>query len=261
MAHGAGFLAYVVAVGFVSCLFSGIVGVGAVMLIAPLLYFGAPLFFHITMDFREISNLTTIAVVIAAVRAIFIYRGYGLIRREIIGPMGIPAFIFAAGGTYLASIANPWWIQVVFAVSSLTGAAFLLIPYHRALDDTARTIEAKPVAFASVAGLIGFIGGFAGAGGGFLLIPTLMGVFRMPTRVALGTAAFTGLIIALVAFVGRIALVHIDWYLVAAIAAGAYVGAGIGTHYQQRVPTLILRRAVIGVIVIAAGRLLISSGS
>ena len=260
MPDGAGFLAYVAGVGFVACLFSGIVGVGAVMLIAPLLFFGAPLFFGVALDFREISNLTTIAVVIAALRAIFIYRGYGLLRREIIGPMGIPAFVFAAAGTYLASVANPWWIQLVFAISSLTGAAFMLIPYHRALDDTTRTIASRPFAYAFCAATIAFIGGFAGAGGGFLLIPTLMGVFRFPTRVALGTAAFTGLIVALVAFVGRIALVHIDWWLVGAIALGAYIGAGIGTHYQQRVPTLILRRAVIAVIVIAAGRLLFRTG-
>jgi uncharacterized membrane protein YfcA len=260
MPAGAGFIAYVVAVGFVSCLFSGIVGVGAVLLIAPLLFFGAPLFFGVHLDFREISNLTTIAVVIAAVRAIFIYRGYGLIRREIIGPMGVPAFISACIGTYLASVANPWAIQVTFAVASLAGAAFLLIPYQRALDDTARVIPAKPLAYAFSATVVGFVGGFAGAGGGFLLIPTLMGIFRMPTRVALGTAAFTGLVIAVVAFVGRIALVHIDWVLVLAIGSGAYVGAGIGTHFQQRVPTQILRRAVVAVVVVAAFRLLWRTG-
>ena len=260
MPAGAGFIAYVVAVGFGSCLFSGVVGVGAVLLIAPLLFFGAPLFFGVHLDFRAISNLTTIAVVIAAVRAIFIYRGYGLVRREIIGPMGVPAFVSACAGTYLASVVNPWWIQVTFAVASLAGAAFLLIPYQRALDDTARTIEHNRLAYAFSATVVGFVGGFAGAGGGFLLIPTLMGIFRLPTRVALGTAAFTGLVVAVVAFVGRIALVHIDWVLVAAIGIGAYAGAGIGTHFQQRVPTLILRRAVVAVVVVSALRLLVHTG-
>ena len=256
--HDPAFLAYVAGVGVFAALFAGIVGVGAVLLIGPLLFFGAPLFFGVTIDFKEISNLTTFAVVIAAMRAIFIYRSFGLVRREVIGPMGIPAFVFAAIGVVLASYARPQAIQIVFAIASLIGGAFLLIPYKRELDDAQRDLHHSPVPYALAASIVGFVGGFAGAGGGFLLIPTLMGIFRLPTRVAIGTASFTGLVIALVAFLGRIALLHDDWVLVAAIGTGSLVGTEIGTRFQQRVPTLVLRRAVVCVVGISAFRLLLA---
>jgi len=259
-AYGPAFLAYVAGVGVFAAFFAGIVGVGAVLLIAPLLFFGAPLFFGTAIDFKEISNLTTFAVVIAAARAIFIYRGFGLLRREVIGPMGVPAFLFSALGVVLASFARPQAIQVVFAVASLVGAAFLLIPYHRDLDDATRTLQRNPLPYALAASIVGFVGGFAGAGGGFLLIPTLMGVFRLPTRIALGTASFTGLVIAVVAFAGRIALLHVDWSLVGAIGIGSLLGTEVGIRFQQKVPTLVLRRAVVCVVGVSAVRLLFQLG-
>lgn len=255
-AHDVAFLAYVAAVGWFASLFAGVVGIGAVLLIAPLLFFGGPMFFGVGLDFKEISNLTTFSVVIAATRAIFIYRGFGLVRREVIVPMAIPAFVFAGVGVVLAGFASAHAIQVVFAVASLAGAAFLLIPYQRELDDAGRDIHPHPELYALAASIVGFVGGFAGAGGGFLLIPTLIGLFRLPTRIALGTASFTGLIIALVAFAGRIALLHVDWLLVATIGAGAIAGTEMGTRFQQKVPTVVLRRLVVGVVGISAVRLL-----
>lgn len=165
--HDPAFLAYVTGVGCFAALFAGIVGVGAVLLIAPLLFFGGPLFFGTSIDFKEISNLTTFAVVIAAMRGIFIYHSFGLLRREVIGPMGVPAFAFAAIGVVLASYAPAQAIQYVFAIASLAGAAFLLLPYRRELDDAKREMRRNPVPYATAASIVGFVGGFAGAGGGF----------------------------------------------------------------------------------------------
>jgi uncharacterized membrane protein YfcA len=254
---GPGFIGYVTAVGFIANLFAGVVGVGAVLLIAPLLYFFPPLLFGVTLDFKAISNLTTFAVVIAAVRSLLLYKDFGLLRREIITPMAVPSFVFAVVGVVGAHFASPRALQVVFAVASLVGAACFLLPYQRALDTVDRTFERRPLGYAAVASVVGFVGGFAGAGGGFLLIPALMGVFRLPTRIALGTAAVTGLINALVAFVGRVALLHVDWVLVAALGVGSVIGTDLGTRFQQRVPTLILRRAIIAVVIVSGFRLLV----
>jgi uncharacterized membrane protein YfcA len=248
--------AFVLAVGFVSSLFAGIVGVGAVLLIAPLLYFGTPLL-GVAMDFKQISNLTTFAVLVAALRSILIYRGFGLVRPAVIRPLVLPSLVGAAGGVVIASQVTAHVIQLVFAASSIVGALIALLPYQRALDNADRELHVNPPAYAVAAGGVGLVGGLAGAGGGFLMLPLLLSIFHLPTRLALAAAAVSGTIIAITAFAGRIALIHLDWLLVLAIGIGAYAGADIGTRFQQQVPTLVIRRAIAVVVGLSALRMLV----
>lgn len=248
--------AFVLAVGFVSSLFAGIVGVGAVLLIAPLLFFGTPML-GAPLDFKEISNLTTFAVLVAAMRSILIYRGVGLVRMEVVRPLAIPSLVGAAVGVVIASQVTAHVIQIVFAAASIVGALIALVPYNRALDEVDRELGVNPVLYGATAGGVGLVGGLAGAGGGFLLLPMMLGVFRLPTRLALAAAAVSGTIIAITAFAGRMALIHLDWLLVLAIGLGAYAGADVGTRFQQKIPTTVIRRAIAVVVGLSALRMLV----
>jgi uncharacterized protein len=252
--------AYTLAITLFSCFAGAIVGVGSVLLIAPLLYFGAPLLLGVSLDFKAITALTTFAVVVSAARSIFVYRGFGLIRREVNLPMAIPAFFGACLGVTLANIVSSQVVQTVFALASIAGALIILVPYNQAHDVMERDLRVNPLVIGVVGGGIGIVGGLAGAGGGFLLVPMLLWVVRLPTRIALGAAAMNGLIIAIVAFVGRIPTLGVDWTLLLAVGFGSFIGAGAGTHLQQRVPTLIIRRAFAVVVGISALRLLVSFG-
>lgn len=258
-AAGVQFALFVLAVGFVSSVFAGIVGVGAALLIAPLLYFGSPLL-GVSIDFKAISNLTTFAVVVAAMRSIAIYRGVGLMRREVIAPLAIPSLVGSCVGVVVASQVSSGVIQAVFAIASIAGALIALLPYRAALDDVDRPLAVRPLLYATTAGGVGLVGGLAGAGGGFLLVPMLLNVFRLPTRIALAAAAVSGTLIAVAAFLGRIALLHIEWVTVIAIGIGAYAGASVGTRLQFRIPTVVIRRAIACVVGIAALRMLVRVG-
>jgi len=252
--------AYAFVVALFSCLAGGIVGVGSVLLIAPALFLGAPLLFGVTLDFKAITTLTTFSVVVSAARSILVYRGFGLIRREVNLPMAIPAFLGACLGVACANVVSSQVVQIVFALASFAGAAIILLPYNRAHDVMERDLHVNPLVIGSIGFGIGIVGGLAGAGGGFLLVPMLLWVIRLPTRVALGAASLNGLIIALVAFAGRITTFHTDWGMLLAVGIGSFIGAGAGTQLQQRVPTTIIRRAFAVVVGISALRLLVSFG-
>lgn len=252
---------YTLAATFFACFAGGIVGVGSVLLIAPLLYFGAPLLLGVPLDFKVISTITTFSVVVSAARGIFVYRGFGLIRREVNLPMAIPAFFGACLGVACANVVSSHVVQTVFALASIAGAIIILVPYNPAHDVMDRDLRVNPLVIGSIGAGIGIVGGLAGAGGGFLLVPMLLWVIRLPTRVALGAAALNGLIIALVAFIGRLPTLNVDWTLLLAVALGSFFGAGAGTTLQQRVPTTIIRRAFAVVVGLAALRLLVNFGS
>jgi uncharacterized membrane protein YfcA len=234
----------------------GLAGVGAVLLIGPIVYFGAPLI-GVPMDFKTVSNLTTFAVIIASFRTIGVYRRFGIMKRELFGPMIVPSIVGALIGMGTAIVVSSTVIQAAFALASIAGAVLALIPYDRKVDEPGHEFRPPRLALVLAGATVGVVGGLTGAGGGFLLLPMLLGVLKFPTRLALGTTAINGGIVASISFAGRAATLSVDWILVLGIGIGAVLGAGLGARLQQKVPTIIIRRVVAFVVGLAALRLLL----
>src|SRR5262249_48936342 len=83
--------------------------------------------------------------------------------------------------------------------------------------------------------VIGFaIGGLAaimGVGGGFILIPAMVYLLRMPTNVVIGTSLFQVLIVAALVVVLQAQATHrVDLFLAAMLMAGGVIGAQLGAR-------------------------------
>jgi uncharacterized membrane protein YfcA len=84
--------------------------------------------------------------------------------------------------------------------------------------------------------LVGLITGLIGVGGGFLIVPALVFVAKLPMRLAVGTSLLVITMNALAGFAGYVGHVAIDWTLIGWFTAVAAVGAIIGTLINKRVP-------------------------
>lgn len=86
--------------------------------------------------------------------------------------------------------------------------------------------------------LIGLITGFLGAGGGFLLIPALVLLLKMPMKKAIGTSLMIIAMNSLIGFTGDIGRFPIDWKFLIEItgvaSAGIFIGAGISRKIAGR---------------------------
>jgi uncharacterized membrane protein YfcA len=96
---------------------------------------------------------------------------------------------------------------------------------------------------------VGLLTGIIGVGGGFLIVPALVLVARLPMRLAIGTSLLVITMNALSGFAGYIGHIAIDWNLVAWFTGIAAVGAVVGTLISKRVPQQQLRQ-VFGVLMI-----------
>ena len=111
-----------------------------------------------------------------------------------------------------------------------------------------------------VAGLaVGFLTGFFGVGGGFLIVPTLAVALAFTLRTAVGTSlaiitatSFLGLLIHLLA--GRTIDAELTSVMAAACVAGALAGAALTAHIPQRM----LGRAFAALVTAVAVYLLLS---
>ena len=84
--------------------------------------------------------------------------------------------------------------------------------------------------------LVGFITGFLGAGGGFLIIPALLFLAKTPMKMAVGTSLFIVSVQSLIGFMGDIRSDQpIDWNLILTFTACSVVGIFIGSWLSKKV--------------------------
>ena len=80
---------------------------------------------------------------------------------------------------------------------------------------------------------IGIIIGLVGAGGGFLIIPSLILFAKLPMRKAVGTSLFIIAMNSLVGFIGDMQNLVIDWMFLATFTAISVVGIFIGMYLTK----------------------------
>ena len=139
-----------------------------------------------------------------------------------------------------AAVTLPRWIvelpwQVHFTRSDITHSAFLPMM----------------VGMAS-----GILVGLLGIGGGFIMIPMMLYILRMPINVTIGTSLFQIIFITAAATLLHALTTHaVDIVLAALLLIGSVIGAQYGARLSHRVPTYLLRALMAALLLIVAARL------
>lgn len=85
--------------------------------------------------------------------------------------------------------------------------------------------------------IVGLLTGLVGAGGGFLIIPSLVIFAKMPIKLAIGTSLFIIATNSLIGFTGDLQGSQIiDWALLFKFTASAIVGIFIGIKLSKKIP-------------------------
>lgn len=122
------------------------------------------------------------------------------------------------------------WIFVVF----LLGAGGRMVYTYWEPTTVEQLVPQRPsVEFLAVIVLfsfgVGILSGLLGVGGGILIVPFLIFVYRVPTKTSAGTSAFIVIFSSLFGILGHSAYGHLDLDLIlvtaVAVAAGALLGA------------------------------------
>lgn len=82
---------------------------------------------------------------------------------------------------------------------------------------------------------IGLATGLLGAGGGFLLIPTLVLLVKLPMKEAVGTSLFIIALNSLIGFTGDLGHFTINWFFLITITTIAVAGIFIGGVLNKKI--------------------------
>lgn len=107
--------------------------------------------------------------------------------------------------------------------------------------------------------LVGWLTAIMGVGGGFLLVPALIYLLRVPTRVALGTSAFQIVFVTVAATILQATQNYsVDFLLALPLITGGVTGAQLGIRLGERLNAEQLRAALAILVLIVAGRMMLS---
>lgn len=163
------------------------------------------------------------------------------VTRKVIMPE-IPSVIIS---TEKFQLTQAMAIMILFAVLMLF-AAIAMIREKNNDYNTADNASQKntPVARLLLYGvLIGLATGFLGAGGGFLLIPALVLLLKMPMKKAVGTSLLIIALNSLIGFTGDIGHFNIDWKFLSFITLIAVAGIFIGGFLAKKIEGEKLKKA------------------
>jgi uncharacterized membrane protein YfcA len=95
----------------------------------------------------------------------------------------------------------------------------------------------------AVAGGVGLLTGIVGIGGGFLIVPALVLLARVPMKQAVGTSLVVIAMNSTAGFAGYLGRVPVPWGFMAAFTAVAIIGILSGTALVRFVSQTQLKRA------------------
>jgi uncharacterized membrane protein YfcA len=225
-----GTLAFVV--GFVL----GLLGGGGSVLTVPILIYAL----HV-----PVKPAIAMSLVVVGLVAFIGFVGHArqrTVSMRVALAFGPPAVAAAYAGARIARHVPAHVQLVLFALFGLTGSVLMfraamkmsgkpdLTPYEFRGD-------VRTVILLALEGIgVGLITGLIGVGGGFLIVPALVLVAKLPMRLAIGTSLLVITMNALSGFAGYAGTVPIDWHLVSWFTGVAAIGSIAGTLVSKQVP-------------------------
>ena len=181
---------------------------------------------------------TAIVFGIPSIISVFLTRSY-LVPRI---PDPIMTFGQDPSGGAALVITKSVGLLLLFAVIMVMAAYSMIKPAKKSGTDTLSNAEDVqpqfnyPLILAEGA-IVGVVTGLVGAGGGFLIIPALVLLAKLPMKQAVGTSLMIIAAKSLIGFVGDMSGDEvIDWNFLAVFSSIAVVGILLGSWLSKRIP-------------------------
>jgi uncharacterized membrane protein YfcA len=155
----------------------------------------------------------------------------------------------AFAGGRLAHFVAPTVLLILFALV-MVASAIAMMREKSTLPHGAR--PARTGRMLGLGAAVGLLSGLIGAGGGFLIVPSLMLFGGLSMRESVATSLFVIAMQSFAGFAGHVNHVSLDWTLALGITAAAGAGSLLGARVGRRVSPSRLRRAFAWLVVTMA---------
>lgn len=242
--------------GLVGGFFSGWLGIGGGIIMAPLLLYVPAWLGVADIGMKTVAGLTMVQSLFATSSGVFVHHKFRFVNRDLVAWMGGSIAVTSFAGALASRHVSADVLLGIFAALAVIAAGAMLIPLGEGESDPiASEVTFNRLLAAGFALGFGFVGGLVGQSGAFIIIPFLLYVLRVPTRVALGSSLGIVLLAALTGTAGKVLAGQVDYAMALFCVSGALVGAQAGGYLSMRTDKGLLRLVLALLIVAAAIRI------
>ncbi|MBD1381781.1 sulfite exporter TauE/SafE family protein [Metabacillus arenae] len=175
-------------IGVIGSIISGMVGIGGSIIKYPMLLYIPALLGFVSFTAQEVSAINAVQVFFATLVGMFAFRKGGYINRALVITMGGAMIIGSFIGGYGSKFLENATINLVYAMIALIAAIMIFLPKKTNEEINFNEIVFNKTLAAAAAFVIGGFSGIVGAAGGFITIPVMLVLLKIPTRVAIASS-------------------------------------------------------------------------
>lgn len=253
--------------GIIAGTIGSLVGLGGGIIIVPsLLYLQSLGLLAIPIEHQNAVGISLMAIIFTAVSSTI----YNYKHKKVDIKSGLILFIGVGPAVILGSLVSEYINEKQFYI--LFGLIMLLTSYLLVLKDRIKPVKFKwnVIRFFEgedgiiyeygynkyfgilLSALAGFLAGLLGIGGGAILVPMMVIIFRFPIHIATATSMFIILLSSTIGSISHIFLGNIIITYVIYIGIGAYIGGKVGSFISLKISNRLLINILQVIIIIIA---------
>ncbi|MDZ5472280.1 sulfite exporter TauE/SafE family protein [Bacillus sp. 31A1R] len=235
------FIVVIFLIGFIGSFISGMVGIGGSIIKYPMLLYLPPLFGLAAFSAHEVSGISAVQVFFATIGGVWAYRKGGFLNKTLIIYMGAAILIGSFIGGYGSKLMSEGGINLVYGILALIAVIMMFLPKKGVDDIPFDQVKFNKWLAASLALIVGVGAGIVGAAGAFILVPIMLVVLKIPTRMTIASSLAITFISSIGATIGKITTGQVEFFPALIMVIASLIASPIGANIGKKVNTKVLQ--------------------
>lgn len=244
------FIITIFLIGFIGSYISGMVGIGGSIIKYPMLLYIPPLFGFAAFTAHEVSGISAVQVFFATIGGVWAYRKGGYLNKTLIIYMGSAILLGSFIGGFGSKMMSEGGINLIYGILALIAAVMMFIPNKGVDDIPLDQVKFNKWLAAGLALAVGIGAGIVGAAGAFLLVPIMLVVLKIPTRMTIATSLAITFISSIGSTVGKLTTGQVNYIPALIMVVASLIASPLGAAAGKKMNTKILQ-IILAVLILA----------
>jgi uncharacterized membrane protein YfcA len=235
------FIITIFLIGFIGSFISGMIGIGGSIINYPMLLFIPVLLGFSAFSPHEVSGISAVQVFFATIGGVWAYRKGGYLNKTLILYMGLSVLAGSFIGGFGSRLLSNEQVNVVYGILAVIAAVMMFIP-KKGIDDIPNDqVRFNKWLAAILAFVVGLAAGVVGAGGAFILVPIMLVVLKIPTRMTIASSLAITFISSIGSIAGKITTGQILFWPALILVMASLIASPLGAKVGKKSNTKILQ--------------------